>query len=746
MKSKSVAQDRWRFSATVLLPTLLVLLLTGGAIAIFVLWSTANLDDRTLERQSTMVSEILEQQRINVSHDQESIALTDEAYRQIRLERDFAWIGSQVGEWMHAFFDHDEIAILDESNQPIFLARNGVPNPPQTLGLDLTTSLIPLLKHLRTLIAAGAIEDFRSGKRMHPPSIGEFALIDGRPVILAVSPIIGRTAHSATPRGSEYVILSVVNLDQSIARRMSDQNLIANASFVLHPTAQQDRGAFPIVNRQGRIIAFFEWDRDRPGKLMLLGTGPVLIGGFVVAAIIVFLLMAQLRRSSAAIVEGQRVAEYQAAHDRLTGLPNRGNFDTHFSAQLADPANSGLPIHLLMLDLDRFKQVNDTLGHQAGDALIGQVSHRIRDIVGNGVFIARIGGDEFALVSSGDVALDPNYLSHRLIESIGRPYMIQNFQAVVGASIGIVTATGGNAEPHDLVRKADIALYEAKATGRNRAVLYEEHMNELLQLQHTIEAELRETLRNDDDQISVAFQPLVDQSTRRIVGAEALSRWHHPKFGQISPARFIPIAESTGLIEPLGERVLRQACMLGATQTGFKMAVNISPAQLRNPEFATLVFDILHATGMRAEDLELEITESILLDDEHVSAKNIMAFRSAGIHIALDDFGTGYSSLSYLKRYPVDRIKIDRSFVSQLAPGHVSVAITRALVTLAHAMNIQVTAEGVETEEQARILGELGCNTLQGFLFSGAVDANRIRVLFARPENLPKRRRTANVA
>ena len=256
----------------------------------------------------------------------------------------------------------------------------------------------------------------------------------------------------------------------------------------------------------------------------------------------------------------------------------------------------------------------------------------------------------------------------------------------------------------------------------------------MLQLQHTIEAELREALCRDD-QLSVVFQPLVDQQSRKVVGAEALSRWYHPKYGQISPARFIPVAENTGLIEALGDVVLRRACELGATVPGRTIAVNISPTQLRNPRFSHQVFDILHQTGMRPLDLELEITESILLDDEHISSQNLRTFRTAGIHIALDDFGTGYSSLSYLKRYPVDRIKIDRSFVSQLSEGHVSVAITQAIVSLAHAMELEVTAEGVETEEQATILGQLGCNTLQGFLFSGGVTAQKITEIFAAPEN-----------
>ena len=739
--------ERWRFSATVLLPAVLVLVLTGAAVTAFVLWSIADLDQRAEARQTSIVSQILENKRTGLSHEQHSIALSDDAFRHIRLAYDPNWVAERVGHWMHAFFGHSHTIILNENDQPLYVTTDGLDAPAGTFEAGINPSLAPLLRQLRQMIAGGAIERYWHDQNAGPPTISEFALVRGHPAILAVTPILGESRALAGPPGSEYVLASIVYLDAALATEISRQYLVADAAFVLRPSGGNDHAIRPIANSQGRFVAFFQWTKDRPGQLMLAGTGPALAAGFVVAAVLVFLLMEQLRRSSAAVEISRRHAEYQAAHDRLTGLPNRGSFDGHLTAKLLARELAGARIDLLMLDLDRFKQVNDTLGHQAGDELICRVAERICEILGPDVFVARIGGDEFAmiLVSQGNEfdALDQ---SEKLIEAIGRPYAIRQFQAHVGASIGIVTAIAGECEPREAVRKADIALYEAKAAGRNRAMIYEEHMNELLQLQHTIEAELRDALANGG-QLSVAFQPLIDQSSRRVIGAEALARWHHPKYGQISPARFIPIAEATGLIEQLGEYVLRRACTLGAAAPGFTLAVNISPTQLRNPAFATLVFDILHETGMRAEDLELEITESILLDDEHVSAQNLLTFRSAGIHIALDDFGTGYSSLSYLKRYPVDRIKIDRSFVSQLAPGHVSVAITRALVTLAHAMNIHVTAEGVETEDQAHILGELGCNILQGFLFAPAMDGDAIRAVFAEPDRLPQQpRRSAHVA
>jgi EAL domain-containing protein (putative c-di-GMP-specific phosphodiesterase class I) len=324
-------------------------------------------------------------------------------------------------------------------------------------------------------------------------------------------------------------------------------------------------------------------------------------------------------------------------------------------------------------------------------------------------------------------------LSQRIIDAVGKPFDLFGSEAFVGVSIGIATAEANEVDAHELTRKADIALYEAKSSGRNRAVVFEESMNEFLQNRKTIEVELRDALRRSD-QLSVAFQPLFGRDGQ-ILGAEALARWTHPRLGQISPAHFVPVAEATGLIDQLGAFVLRTACTMGAKWPGLTFAVNISPVQLRDPAFPRSVFELLKQTGMRPEDLELEITEGILLEEASDAAEALHLFRSAGIKIALDDFGTGYSSLNYLKRYPVDRIKIDRSFVSQLAPGSVSVAIVQAMVTLAHALHIDVTAEGVETHEQAKVLNDLGCNIYQGFLFSAAVTPSALEALMSQPRS-----------
>ncbi|MHA6691142.1 putative bifunctional diguanylate cyclase/phosphodiesterase [Devosia sp. A449] len=722
------------------MPVILALVITASAVLGFVLWSTANIDQRALERQSAMFEQLIEARRARIEHELESVAYRDTAVVNTRLMFNYNWVDENLGRWMYDFFEHNRSVVLDATAQPLYLMQDGV--AVDLAGYHQIASPIQaLVNQLRARpparVAPGAVPA--------PQSLSDFAVVEGIPAIVSVMTIMSNTGAVVQEPGTEPLLAVVQFLDAEAAAQFSREYLFENGAFSLVRSSGADRATHPILNSGGRFIAFFEWDHDRPGLMLLRQTGPALVAAFIVGSILVFLLLQQLRRSAAALTAGRQHAEYQAAHDRLTGLPNRMSFDLHLARVLTDQQDGSAHCALLMLDLDRFKQVNDTLGHQAGDELICAVGQRIRNIVGQEMMLARLGGDEFAiLTTTHDAPQDVAALASRIIEAVGQPFELNHFKAHVGASIGIVHKAG-TAEPRELVRKADIALYEAKASGRNRAVVYEEHMNELLQLQHTIEGELRLALQRND-QLWVAFQPLIDQTSRKVIGAEALARWNHPKFGQISPARFIPVAENTGLIEALGEAVLRSACELGATAPGRTIAVNISPTQLRNPDFSMLVFDILHQTGMRPVDLELEITESILLDDEHVSAGNLRTFRAAGIHIALDDFGTGYSSLSYLKRYPVDRIKIDRSFVCQLAEGHVSVPITQAIVTLAHAMDIEVTAEGVETEDQADILGQLGCNILQGFLFSGGVPAGAIQTIFADTANSPERRRRTKAA
>ena len=704
------------FSVSVLASVLAIFGLTAAFLAGLVVWSGHEIDTSALDRQTQRVQRILDGQLRQLSHDQESVTIWDAALNAIST-RDLYWLDSNIGSWMHGYFSHDESYIVLPDDTVVYASRSGMRASPKSFD-DRAAAILPLVREVRELARSGYVDT--------PPHVTDFVLIAGAPAIVSAIPVVSDSGNIMLPAGGEPVLVSIANLDARFELELVSKYFMEVGRFAT-VTTTPGFASVPITNRAGRIVGFFEWAPYRPGSELLNRTAPALVGAFLVISLILAVLFNGLWRSSTAMENNRRDAERIASEDVLTGLPNRLSFELQFQQLLTEPRQRHRPVGLLMMDLDRFKQVNDSLGHHAGDELIKSVGQRLRKLLAPGEVLARLGGDEFAILCRRPEA-DVAALSAAVIEAVSSPFRLQSSEAFVGVSIGVVIAAYSDIDRNELARKADIALYEAKSAGRNRAVFYLETMDEIVQSRHSIEADLRDALKQTD-QLWVAFQPLFGREDGEIRGAEALLRWSHPRLGNIPPARFVAIAEGSGLIEQLGEFVLRQACMIGAHWPGHTIAVNISPVQLRNPHFPDFVFKALAESGMRAEDLEIEITESILLDDENTIASSINAFREASIQIALDDFGTGYSSLNYLKRYPVDRIKIDRSFIKQLDGAGPSNAIVQAMVTLAHALGIQVTAEGVETSEQHRTLLEMGCNTFQGYLLSPPLTADRLEQL-----------------
>ncbi|WP_421759186.1 putative bifunctional diguanylate cyclase/phosphodiesterase [Devosia sp.] len=704
------------FSVSVLASVLAIFGLTAAFLAGLVIWSGHEIDGSALGRQTQRIQRIVDGQLRQLPHDQQSVAIWDSALKAIE-NRDLDWLDTNIGQWLHSYFGHDETYIVLPDDTASYVVRTGIRMPTQTFA-ERSATLLPIIHEVRALARTGYVDT--------PPHVTDFVLLAGTPAIVSAIPVVSDSGNIAVPAGEEPILVSVAYLDARFELALVSKYLMEVGRFATVATTP-GYATVPITDRAGRMIAFFEWSPYRPGSELLNRTAPALVVAFLVVSLILAVLFNRLWRSSTAMETNRLDAERIAAEDVLTGLPNRLSFELQFEQLLSEPRQRHRPIGLLMMDLDRFKQVNDTLGHHAGDELIKAVGQRLRKLLAPGEVLARLGGDEFAILcrrTESDVAV----LSAAIIEAISNPFRLQSSEAFVGVSIGVVIAASSDTNRSELARKADIALYEAKSAGRNRAVVYLETMNDVVQSRHSIEADLRDALKQPD-QLWVAFQPLFGREDGQILGAEALVRWSHPRLGHISPARFVAIAEGSGLIEPLGEFVLREACKVGAQWPGHTIAVNISPVQLRNPHFPDLVFKALAESGMRAQDLEIEITESILLDDENTIANSINAFREAGIQIALDDFGTGYSSLNYLKRYPLDRIKIDRSFTKQLDVAGPSNAIVQAMVTLAHALGIEVTAEGVETSEQHRTLLAMGCNTFQGYLLSPPLTAARLEQL-----------------
>ncbi|UFZ06558.1 EAL domain-containing protein [Bradyrhizobium ontarionense] len=422
---------------------------------------------------------------------------------------------------------------------------------------------------------------------------------------------------------------------------------------------------------------------------------------------------------------------YMAHHDGLTGLPNREFFQQRLTQELDGAASDAKRIAVMCIDLDLFKTVNDSFGHPMGDRLLQAVAGRLRQQMHGGHLAARLGGDEFAVILGHTGAKDASECAGRLIAALSAPYDIDGNELVIGASIGIALSPGDGASCEELMKNADMALYRAKRDRGRVHRFFEKEMDLQAQKRRDMEHDLRRAFAQSEFELH--YQPLVDVATNAIAGFECLLRWRHPDKGMISPADFIPVAEDIGLIVPLGEWVLREACHEAAKwPDGIKLAVNLSAAQFRSRNLVQVVVQALAQSALAPERLELEITESILLAETEANLATLHQLRRLGIRISMDDFGTGYSSLSYLRSFPFDKIKIDRSFVKDVTQRSDCVAIVRAISGLGRSLNITTTAEGVETAEQLDWLRAEGCNQVQGFLFSAARPPSEIADLLAR--------------
>lgn len=422
----------------------------------------------------------------------------------------------------------------------------------------------------------------------------------------------------------------------------------------------------------------------------------------------------------------ERIA-YLARHDTLTDLANRTEFNNCLGLLLSDTAQP--TAGLLCLDLDQFKAVNDSYGHGLGDSVLRAVAHRIRGAIRDRDVAARLGGDEFSIILPSNDEFEATAIADRVIDRVSRPYKFDGVTVEIGVSIGIALAPRDGDSPEALYRNADLALYRAKASGRGTWRLFDPTMDRQLQDRRGLQRDIKSALR--DDQLFVEFQPVIALATRSIVGLEALVRWNHPDRGIIAPDAFIEIAERSGLIGAITAFVLSESAALVAKLPAYiVVAVNLSPLHLREAWLVDQISAIIDQAGVAAERIEFEVTESAVLETEGRTIDNLHRLRALGCRIAIDDFGTGYSSLATLSRFPFDRLKIDRSFINNLENHETDAPIVKAMIDLSQTMGLRVTAEGVETERQAAILGRYRCDDIQGFLYSPPVRCAEILDLF----------------
>ena len=731
----------WRdrsFLARVAVPAIAAVATLAIALTAVVLLSASQANKLAGDRQQALIETVLTQRSAAIAHDQEGVTIWDEAVRQVTAANlDRKWLDDNLGIWLHTYYGHDEAYVLDPAGNAIYAMRDGRRTSPAQYRNRLATVAAPLVSDLQRKLAQPDAHPVTLPQRT--PDSYALDRVGGHPAIISVKPILDEEGTLSSGMKPPFHV-SVRRLDGSFLKELAEAYQLADARFDSFAASTGSSRAAPLVDRSGTILGYIVWEPFGPGALMTKRIAPFAIGALALIFTMVVWLLLRIRRSTLALEASEAQAQHLAFHDALTGLANRALFDDRLGHILADAQENGNQVALLYFDLDRFKQVNDTLGHPAGDELIAATARRLVEITRESDVVARIGGDEFAVIQTGAVcAASAEILCMRIIEVVGEPFDLAGSKASVGVSIGVALSPADATTRTELARKADIALYEAKTAGRGRYMFFREDMDAGVRHRRQTEADLREAI-DAGDQLRIEYQPLYAAQTGQIVGAEALLRWEHPLRGMMSPATFVPIAEACGVIKPIGRWVLERACA-DAVRLGLPtISVNVSAVQLRDPALAEQVLDILANSGLEPYRLEIEITETSFIESASACQATLARLRAAGIRIALDDFGTGYSSFSHLRNFEVDRIKIDQSFVNGIDVRRGGSAIIRAIVDLAKASGMQITAEGVETAEQKDFLAHAGCTSLQGYLLSRPLSPDAMASLLGRQEMRDNRR------
>ncbi len=719
---------REALTSQIIARTVFVVLLMAAMLAGFLWYAARKADELAIDRQHKLISTVLDQTFRSIPHEQEAATVWDDAVEQLaRRPIDQNWLDDNLGLWLHTYYGHDEVFIVDPDDRPVHAMRNGRRDDAVRYARSIGTVGRALIAELRAKMRGGA-KISRQGTVLSPGAI-DLATIHGHPAIISAKPVVTDTGERPVPPGREYVHVSVRYLDGNFGADLARRYQLERGHFSYLSPADPDDSSVALRTRSGERIGYFVWEPFRPGRAMLRQVAPVLVVSLLLVFALVAWLLHRISRGTRQLSAAKAEAQHLADHDPLTGLANRALFDRRLNERLGEICLTGRSLALIYVDLDHFKNVNDHLGHPTGDQLIRALAKILSDLAPGDV-VARLGGDEFAIIHGSDnSAATAEQLARSIHRTLARPIDLGNGEVLIGASIGVAVAPQDGLDRVELVRKADIALYDAKRGGRRRHSLYAETMGERIRDRHEIEAELREAMRTGEG-LDIAYQPYFAAKGGLLLGAEALIRWDHPVRGRMLPAQFVPVAEECGLIETLGEWVLEQACLVAARWPAGTISVNLSAMQLRNPALAERVYAILRRTRLSPNRLELEITETSFVDSSEKCRANLGWLRDIGVRIALDDFGTGYSSFRHLRGFEVDRIKIDRSFVSTIQPGQAGSPVIQAIVDLARLSGLETTAEGVETEQQRLFLTSIGCDVLQGFLLAEPLGAAAIEARF----------------
>ncbi|MBB4480396.1 putative bifunctional diguanylate cyclase/phosphodiesterase [Rhizobium etli] len=637
-------------------------------------------------------------------------AAWDDAAANVYAPDGMDWTVSNYGEMSVNSSLFDMAIVIDDARNAIIAYRDGKP-----MEEPLADFFAPSLwKLLDTVKAAGPAD--------RPQAVGFIRTKRG---IAASGVALVRQKSGAldVPAGQHRYLIFARHLDDERVSALGQTYVIGGLR--LAPPSFEAEYLVPIVDPMGATLGKLVWTSRAPGNIAYAQVRPMVIEALALVGLFFVVLLAIGWLAGRRLKAEENRAREEALRDRLSGLSNRDGLGLAVDRFVAEARQSKRNVLLLYLDLDGFKEVNDSYGHGTGDQLIRAVAAGLKVLIPQGAVLARIGGDEFAIafLSDGENAAALQ-LSEQILDFLVDPLEIGRRVVVVGASIGIAMSPAGAIDREELVRRSDLAMYKAKEAGRARMTLYDPSMDADREQRNALELDLRIAIESGD--LTLAYQPLVNAATQALTGVEALVRWNRPGHGPVSPEIFIPIAETSGLIESLGLFVLRKACETAKQWPELNVSVNVSPGQFRNPAFTDYVRYVLKQTEIEASRITLEITEGYMIQNPQRTRQSIERLKGLGVKVALDDFGSGFSSIGYLRQFGFDRIKIDRSLVMGVNEDKRQREMLQATVALARSLDIPVTAEGIETEGQAVAMRLFGCDCLQGYLFGKPMVAERI--------------------
>ncbi len=627
-------------------------------------------------------------------------AAWDDAAKFVYAPDGMDWVASNFGGMSANNPLFDGVIVVDESGKPVLTYQNGKPST-EPMKSMLDPAIWSLLDTARSA-PAGAM-----------PEAAGFIDTSNGVAVAGVALVRQKSGTVPVPVGQRRYLIFIRHLDADQIKAMADNYVINGLHLVSADTAAAI--AVPVVDPLGRTLGKMVWQSSIPGDMSYQQARPLVAGalGLVGMFFVVLLMLGSLANKRLRAEEA--AAREAALQDRLSGLLNREGMRVHVDQMIEQASLDRSNVLLLYLDLDGFKEINDSYGHGTGDQLIRAIAAGLKVLVPKNAILARLGGDEFAVAFPGEDLNDGPALglAEQVLDFLSEPLEIGRRVIVVGASIGIAMSPEGRVGREEMVRRADLAMYKAKEAGRSRMMCYDSDMDTDREGRNAMELDLRAAIEGET--LGVVYQPLVDAATHAMIGVEALVRWDRPGYGPISPEVFIPVAETSGLIEGLGLLVLRRACEAAVAWPGMRIAVNVSPSQFRNPAFADYVRYVLKQTEIDPERVTLEITEGYIIQNPKRIRVAIERLKALGVKVALDDFGSGFSSIGYLRQFGFDRIKIDKSLTMGVLEGKSARDMLQATVALARSLDIPVTAEGIETEEQGIAVRLFGCDELQGY-------------------------------